>query len=69
MKKVVSACIEQHLEFTTKREMDEFHEELKQGNKKFRIISAGKRSRKYQMHVIRQYNNNKFPEGGSTDVQ
>jgi len=66
MKKVLSACIEQELEFDTKQEMDDFHEELKQGSKKFRVVSSGKKKGKYQMYVIRQYNKNNFPEGGES---
>ena len=42
-----------------------FEQKLKDSKKGYRIIQAQKCSDgKYKIHIMRQYNNNSFPEGG-----
>ena len=44
-----------------------FEQDLKNGNKKYRIISKDKLpDGKYRIHLKRQYNKNIFPEEGVT---
>lgn len=63
MKKVISAWIEQFIEFDSEMEYLVFHHELKNGKKKYKIVSDEKLTDgKFKVHVIRQYNNNAFPK-------
>lgn len=69
MKKVISAWIEQHLEFDSEMEFAVFQQQLKEGKKKYRIVATKKLpDGKYRVHLIKQYNNNTFPEGGELNV-
>ena len=62
MKKIISAWIEQFIEFDSEMV---FEQKLKDSKKGYRIIQAQKCSDgKYKIHIMRQYNNNSFPEGG-----
>ena len=67
MKKIILAWIEQHLEFDSEMEYAVFYQDLKDGKRKFRIISTEKLSDgKFKVHLMKQYNNNNFPEGGES---
>lgn len=69
MKKVISACIEQFIEFDSEMEYITFQHDLKNGNKKYKILKEEKlQSGKYKIHLIKQYNNNHFPERGGRNV-
>ncbi len=67
MKKVISACIEQFIEFDSKGEYKAYERKLSQGKKKYEILSVKSRKGKYIVHLKKQYNNNSFP-GGDADV-
>lgn len=70
MKKVISAWIEQYLEFDSEMEYAVFQQDLSIGKKKYRILETEKlENGRFRAHLMRQYNNNKFPEGGESDVQ
>lgn len=64
MKKVISACIEQFIEFDSKEEYEAYERELSQGKKKYKILSARKQKGRYLVHLKKQYNNNSFLGGG-----
>lgn len=63
MKKIISAWIEQEIEFDTLPEYQKFLRDLKKSGKEYRILTpaAGRVDGKYYVHVMRQYNNNNFP--------
>lgn len=66
MKRVISAWIEQHVEFDSEMEYATFEHDLSLGKKKYKILDTKKqKDGKFQVHLIRQYNNNNFPEGGA----
>lgn len=68
MKKIISAWIEQHLEFDSEMEYAVFYQDLKNGKRKFRVISTEKLpDGKIKVHLMKQYNNNNFPEGGASE--
>lgn len=70
MKRVILAWIEQKIEFDSEMEYAAFEHDLATGRKKYRIIDTEKhKDGKFRVHLIRQYNNNEFPEGGAADVQ
>lgn len=63
MKKIISAWIEQVIEFDSMTEYQKFINDLKNGKKAYRIITPGcKVDGKICTHIMRQYNNNNFPE-------
>lgn len=65
MKKIISAWIEQFIEFDSEMEWTVFQHELGKGRKKFKILEETKlQDGKVKIHLMRQYNNNEFPEGG-----
>lgn len=67
MKKIVYAWIEQVLEFDSEMEYLVFQHDLENSGKKYEIVSHKKlKNGKCQVHVMKQYNNNKFPEGGES---
>lgn len=67
MKRIISAWIEQFIEFDSEMEYAVFEQDLKNSNKKYRIISKYKLpDGKYRIHLKRQYNKNIFPEEGVT---
>lgn len=69
MKKVISAWIEQFIEFDSEMEWVTFQHDLKNCRKKSRILEEKKLpDGKYRVHLMRQYNNNVFPEGGESYV-
>lgn len=67
MKKVISACIEQFIEFDSKEEYEAYERELSQGKKKYEILSVKSRKGRYFVHLKKQYNNNSFL-GGEKNV-
>lgn len=65
MKKILSAWIEQFIEFSSEMEWVAFHHDLKNGRKAYEVMSEEKHSDGSMLiHLRRQYNNNKFPERG-----
>jgi hypothetical protein len=63
MKKVVSAWIEQYLQFDSKLEYMAYISELEQKKQKFREIEHNQDiSGKVTLHIRKQYNNNTFPD-------
>lgn len=70
MKKIISAWIEQIVEFESEMEYAAFQHDLKAGKKLYRILEEEKLPNgKYKVHLMKQYNNNRFPEGGEDNVQ
>nr|UVY17277.1 MAG: hypothetical protein [Bacteriophage sp.]DAD79441.1 MAG TPA: hypothetical protein [Siphoviridae sp. ct7FW4] len=68
MKKIISAWIEQVIEFDSMTEYQKFINDLKNGKKAYRIITPGcEVDNKICTHIMRQYNNNSFPEGGEDE--
>ena len=68
MKKIVSAWIEQVIEFDSMTEYQKFINDLKYGKKAYRIISPGcEVDIKICTHIMRQYNNNQFPKAGEDE--
>lgn len=61
-KKIISAWIEQVIEFDSMTEYQKFINDLKNGKKAYRIITPGcEVDGKICTHIMRQYNNNNFP--------
>ena len=55
------------MEFDSEMEYAVFYQDLKDGKRKFWIISTEKLSDgKFKVHLMKQYNNNNFPEGGES---
>lgn len=66
--KIISAWIEQVIEFDSMTEYQKFINDLKNGKKAYRIITPGcEVDNKICTHIMRQYNNNSFPEGGEDE--
>lgn len=62
MKKVLSAWIEQHLEFDSKLEYMTYISDLEQKKQKFKEIEHHQDdSGKVTLHIRKQYNKNVFP--------
>ena len=62
MKKILSAWIEQILQFDSKLECMAYISDLEQKKQKFRIIEQNQDvSGKVTLHIQKQYNNNVFP--------
>lgn len=65
MKKVLRACIYQVVEFGSEMEFAVYEQELKNSKKQYQIMKEEKLSDgRFVVHVLKQYNSNKFPEGG-----
>lgn len=63
MKKVLSAWIEQYLQFDSKLEYMAYISELEQKKQRFREIEHNQDiSGKVTLHIRKQYNNNVFPD-------
>lgn len=62
MKKVVSACIEQILEFDTQKEAADYIEKVRTSKKGFRIVSHEEVGEKYRIRIQLQYNNSPLIE-------
>lgn len=63
MKKILSAQIEQYLQFDSEIEYTVYMEELKQKKQKFKEIKHSQDiSGKVTLHIKKQYNNNVFPD-------
>ena len=63
MKKIISAWIEQEIEFDSMTEYQDFLRDLENGKKAYRIITPGHEvNGKIYTHIMKQYNNNDFPE-------
>lgn len=67
MKKIIYAWIEQVLDFDSEEEVAMFKQDLRANGKKYLIQSCKKNNNgKFRIHVLKQYNNNHFPEGGES---
>lgn len=65
MKKILEAWIEQKIQFDSEMEWMTFYHDLKNGKKAYEVISEEKRSDgSVVVHLLRQYNNNKFLKDG-----
>lgn len=65
MKKILEAWIEQKIKFDSEMEWMTFYHDLKNGKKAYEVISEEKRSDgSVVVHLLRQYNNNKFLKDG-----
>jgi hypothetical protein len=63
MKKVISAWIEQYLQFDSKLEYMAYISELEQKKQRFKEIKHSRDiSGKVTLHIRKQYNNNTFPD-------
>lgn len=63
MKKVLSAWIEQYLQFDSKLEYMTYISDLEQKKQKFKEIEHNQDvSGKVTLHIRKQYNNNVFPD-------
>lgn len=63
MKKVLSAWIEQYLQFDSKLEYMAYIKDLEQKKQKFKEIEHNRDvSGKVTLHIKKQYNNNKFSD-------
>lgn len=64
MKKILTAWIEQTVQFDSESESLTYIEELKKSGRKFNIISNKQdESGKVCLQIRKQYNNNTFPDG------
>lgn len=62
MKKILSAWIEQILQFDSKLEYMAYISDLEQKKQKFKIVEQNQDvSGKVTLHIQKQYNNNVFP--------
>ena len=62
MKKILSAWIEQILQFDSKLEYMAYISDLEQKKQKFRVVEQNQDvSGKVTLHIRKQYNNNVFP--------
>lgn len=65
MKKVVSACIYQVIQFDDKEEYENYILKLQKSKQKFIVESEKKlKNGKIEIKIMKQYNNNKFIERG-----
>jgi hypothetical protein len=65
MKKVVSACIYQVIQFDDKEEYENYILKLQKNKQKFIVESEKKlKNGKVEIKIMKQYNNNKFIERG-----
>lgn len=65
MKKILEAWIEQKIQFDSEMEWLAFYHDLKNGKKAHEVMREEKRSDgSVVVHLLRQYNNNKFPKAG-----
>lgn len=66
MKKILETWIEQKIRFDSEMEWLAFYHDLKAGRKAYEVISEDKQpDGSVIVHLMRQYNNNKFPKGGT----
>lgn len=56
MKKVISACVEQLLEFDTQKEAAAYLEGVRTSGKSFRIVYREEAGEKYRIRIQLQYN-------------
>ncbi len=64
MKKVISACIDQVIQFDSEQELDDLLEHLKSKKQRFTVIwKNGLNDGKVQIRIRRQYNNHFMEEG------
>ena len=63
MKKVISACLDQILEFDSEQEVDKLIEFLKSRKQRFKVIWKNTLNNgKVQIRIKKQYNNNDLME-------
>lgn len=68
MKKILSAWIEQKIQFDSEMEWVAFHHDLKNGRKAYEVLNEMKQSDGSMIvHLRRQYNNNQFPKAGEDE--
>lgn len=66
MKKVISACIYQVIQFDNKEEYNDYISKLQKNMQKYKIESErALKKTKIEIKIMKQYNNNKFIERGS----
>lgn len=65
MKKVISACIYQVIQFDDKKEFEEYISKLQKNKQKYIIESEKElKHNKLEIRIMKQYNKNKFIERG-----
>ncbi len=65
MKKVVSAAIYQIIQFDNEEEFQNYISKLQQNHQKYILVQKMKHpDDKVEIKIMKQYNNNKFIEGG-----
>ena len=65
MKKVVSAAIYQIIQFDNEEEFQNYISKLQQNHQKYILVQKIKHpDGKVEIKIMKQYNNNKFIEGG-----
>lgn len=70
MKKVISACVDQILQFDSEQEVDKYIEQLSGKKQLFQIVWKNKLDNgTVQIRVKKQYNNTDFMKGGETDAE
>lgn len=70
MKKVISACVDQILQFDSEQEVDRYIEQLSGKKQLFQIVWKNTLDNGIvQIRVKKQYNNNDFMKGGETDAE
>lgn len=68
MKKVISACIDQVLQFDSEKEIDSFLEDLKFKKQRFSVIWKNTlNTGKVQIRIKRQYNQHFMEEGENSE--
>lgn len=64
MKKVISACVDQILEFDSEQEVDRLLEDLKMKHQRYSVIWKNNlNDGKVQIRIKKQYNNHFMEEG------
>lgn len=61
-KRIISACIDQIIEFNSETEQQGFIDKLKSGTKEFRIVNQSEQDGKFRIRVQLQYNKNNLIE-------
>ena len=64
MKKIISACIDQVVQFDSEHELSDFLEHLKNRKQRFMVVWENNlKDGKVQIRIRRQYNNHFMEEG------
>lgn len=68
MKKIISACIDQVIQFDTEQEIDLFLEHLKNRKQRFTVVWKNElKDGTVQIRIRRQYNNHFMEEGDTNE--